>query len=107
MTDKLETIREKCIEANPEIHRVFDNWASTHDRDEEQFTHEERPIRLADVLLAMEGEPYFIGTDGCWQRWDDNLGLISCAMQNSWNLHEDDLTKQSPETVDFLYALLS
>lgn len=57
-----------------------------------------RPIRLADILLAM----------------NTNLKISKVAMEGwleiitgeKWNLRADDLEKQSPETIDFLANLL-
>lgn len=92
--NKLETIREKCVAAN---------------LDEFEFGIP-RPIRLADVLLAIGdiglasmniaapnidyGKASFI-----WEPFSSGKHFI-------WNLREDDLSKQSEETIDFLYELL-
>lgn len=65
-----------------------------------------RPIRLADVLLAIEKNRttdfFFVTTTDflCMQdsKTDEELMV--------WNLREDDLSKQSPETLEFLANLL-
>jgi hypothetical protein len=102
----LDLIRQKCIEANPKIARrkVCDEEVCAIDLN----------IRLADVLLAVQklgSEQLWIGAsirDGyaCWLGVDDNNAIISFAEDKSWNLREDDLTKQSPETLAFLADLL-
>jgi hypothetical protein len=61
-----------------------------------------RHIRLADVLLAMEGTGQKTKTadrlinlhDNCW------------GQDVRWNLRADDIEKQSEETISFLYELL-
>lgn len=62
-----------------------------------------RPIRLADVLLALSqvgavtrGGKYLINivTDG------------NSHIDYRWNLLKDNIADQSPETIDFLYNLL-
>lgn len=76
-----------------------------------------RPIRLADVLLAISHQSYFIGTSiregyGCWyktekdENGDWNSELIGCPEIYSWNLRTDSLTEQSDETLQFLADLL-
>lgn len=85
--NKLEVIRQKCIEANPSIeHRdqPADYYASR------------RPIkiRLADVLLAM------FEVENWRNKWVNKIVA-------RWKLTEDDLTKQEPETITFLYDLLN
>jgi len=49
-----------------------------------------RPIRLADVLLAM----------------DDLMHELCLDVVTKWNLEKDDLTHQSPETINFLHKIL-
>ena len=86
---KLAAIQQKCVEANPEIENK--RWGT------------ERPIRLADVLLAVQkqeygGSPEFRYT--CEK-------LTSGAWHVHWNLRKDDLTEQSEECISFLYDLLT
>jgi hypothetical protein len=55
-----------------------------------------RPIRLADVLLAIEP----IRT---------RRGLLNAAAEGvvkAWDLRKDDLTEQSDETIRFIHGLL-
>jgi hypothetical protein len=102
-TNKLDLIRQRCIEANPGIRQCkkyalgsVEAW--------------DRPIRLADVLLAMpkdaldysmggvEDKQYVFQAD---RNPDDDLRIAY------WNLREDDLSKQSEQTLTFLAELLS
>jgi hypothetical protein len=86
--NKLETIRQKCIEANPDLQYRLEHLIASD-------TFEVGPIRLADVLLAMHSR------DSGWTP-KEVMRLLSL-----WNLREDDLTKQSPETIQFLASLLT
>jgi hypothetical protein len=102
MNDKLQFIREKCIAANPEI-RVDDHCFCGRTFD--------RPIRLADVLLAIGKhlEIAYACDEAGWF-WKDNdegdgdWNLIGSS--GRWNLRADDLEKQREETINFLYKLL-
>lgn len=68
-----------------------------------------RQIRLADVLLAINnrGEQFITclisSTGHFYQR--SALPLVT-ATAETWDLKNDDLTKQSSDTVDFIYSLL-
>lgn len=69
-----------------------------------------RPIRLADVLLAV-GEAarevsYFVDSDGNFHEWFAPKGRLDLRTIAHWNLREDDLSKQSEETIEFLASLL-
>ena len=67
-----------------------------------------RPIRLADVLLAL-WEKRIKPLEG-WLFVDIQGQFISGIDLEEkgifWNLKEDDLSKQSPETIKFLTELL-
>lgn len=92
----IERIREKCVEVNPEK-----DWYPT---EAGRYTSPE-PCRLADVLLAMKvpakDDEDFVSIN--------QFGNFSLTGQHSvlfWNLREDDLTKQSPETLVFIGKVL-
>jgi len=136
MNEKLQFIREKCIAANPEIvelkfgcllnniHRpsypitmflwkVGEQVMTFHPQFDQELVKDMhsleifgRPIRLADVLLAIGCNSYTVPKD----RFRDGNSLYSgdwnANGQIMWNLRADDLEKQSQETVDFLYELL-
>lgn len=73
-----------------------------------------RPIRLADVLLAIHAQTADRKVTGFWTVVGENgefakLMLHEGELENcniAWNLLKDDLRQQSEETVDFLYDLL-
>lgn len=103
MNDKIETIREACIKANADLVEL--NGAEIPSR----------PIRLADVLLAIEEDKQVVISkedDGAYfgkvsngdTRYEHDISIRwSPAF---WNLRADDLTQQSEETINFLYDLL-
>lgn len=123
--DKLKHIREKCIEANPEIkkrryktqelllymfeqleHDIGVSIPSVEDHQKQAKEYAIHPIRLADVLLAIGdildetqtykekmGDYFVVGHD----EKDEQL---------KWNLKDDNLDNQSPETLEFIANLL-
>lgn len=139
--ENLAYVREKCIEANPEIvelkfgceinmygaPRVIvgswaedEEWLTVHKTDggPQRLTKEMlrysshtkivgRPIRLADVLLALHELPRtqnvaintLVGTSM-------NSDFTKFDLAKTWDLRQDDLGKQSEETVAFLRSLL-
>jgi hypothetical protein len=93
--DKLQAIRQKCLEANPHI----------------DYCNKSYP-RLADVLLTLKAKCGDKETWGAihqtakvtcphWQ-W---FMLKMLNSSNGWDLTKD-LDGQSPEVIDFLYDLL-
>jgi len=127
--EKIEAIQAKCIEANPEIVelkfgceviietrgiklicvvwrvvnaldgngvesiKLLHTEQSVIDWDRRAMEIIGRSIRLADVLLATQKEQ---------RLFLDN----SSVYRGYWNLHKDDLTQQSEETIDFIVGLL-
>lgn len=113
MKDLLEKIRAKVIEANPEIESRI-RWTKVDPQfDGTDKGVEERlpaPIRLADVLLAInrsdqrkQGHEWVISTAG--QFCDISRGYRWEAVL--WNVENDDLEKQSEETLEFLAKVLN
>jgi hypothetical protein len=110
---QLADIRAACIKANPSILEL----------EEMSGLRIERPIRLADVLLAIELSVgsnityYSADTRGCIY---GTIELDPVQLNNfpgvdhfikhipgpTWNLRKDDLTEQSDECVAFLAQLL-
>lgn len=90
--EQLDFIRSRCIAANPEI----------EERSRFNRLHEVRvlPIRLADLLLAIDGltAGKVPGNDFAYIRKGN--------VRSKWLLTKDDLTEQSNECVSFLYDLL-
>lgn len=118
MNDKLKLIREKCIAANPEIVETPKSnlvvvallgIIESNIRDTGQAHLAEmklgelleilgRPIRLADVLLAIKTQ---------WEKRDPDAMYHDIIKTVSiWRLSTDDLEKQSEETINFLAELL-
>lgn len=135
-------IREKCIEANPSILDLKFGCVFTYGRkgkkgtfirrntrDMVEFKTEDeghsfcgnddiieiigRPIRLADVLLAiwkknpanrtnvvLESSGQFRVT----HTWGGRRDII--VLGETWNLLEDDIDRQSDDTIEFLHGLL-
>lgn len=93
--ENIEIVRAACVAANPTILKNDCRLC-------EGEYDGERPIRLADVLLAIR----------------DNTGMnrphvhingegLEIGHSRFWNCRKDDLTEQSEETLHFLATLLS
>jgi hypothetical protein len=111
--EQIEVIRQTCINANPQIKKEQEDWQifianldSLPTDIEDAFGAEPllgRPIRLADVLLAIKAVPY--------QKWPGGWAAIPDEelrdlVLNHWNLPADDLIQQSDGTIEFIYQLL-
>lgn len=95
----IEVVRKACVAANPEI-------VESHQGEEDGeivWIEIFRPIRLADVLLAM-GRKWRINGSGYF---DDGTGKVLGTPDPYWNLCANDLTQQSDETLKFLADLLT
>lgn len=138
--ENIEKIRAACIAANPEIaerekrshlkgvldairvtsqpiyghtdpNSVEDCWLEIFENEELLFG---RPIRLADVLLAIEANwkvagEYAIDCDGSFMQHFDAKGFTEehwRCRKESWGLRADDLTQQSDETLAFITSLV-
>ena len=107
---KIEKIREKYIEANPEIEKEkeIDNVNINNPEGDpmEDFSayKYDRPIRLADVLLAISVKDpkihYGITDDGQF------INIFDDSSFPWWDLKNDNLESQSKETIDFIHELL-
>lgn len=99
--EHITAIRTKCIEANSEIElREPRGFMGDPDR---------HAIRLADVLLAIEGSSLYVADGGEFFTFDDFDGpdmhlVLSTGV--TWNLRHDDLAEQTPETLAFIHNLL-
>src|SRR5688500_10234720 len=101
---KVDAIRSRCIEANPEIRNTDECFV--HDRTlqggleaGDSCLCKFRPIRLADVVQAHRGR--YSPTTAY------TFSLKVAELVNYWDCKQDDLTKQSPETISFLADLLT
>lgn len=136
--DKLQTIREACIKANPEIGRgcsVCHGEGYTSQYHSYPCTkckgtgkEESRPIRLSDILLAIENREK-CHCNGDWQNKFNVVHRGDCKFDTGgikvylhysfseiviqwgrteirWNLRNDDLSQQSSECIEFLHELL-
>lgn len=111
--EQLGFIRAKCVEANPKGEWLLPIGA-IHEHG--GVVAEERPIRLADVLLAMQAKAQSMGrvdSDAFPIGIDFNGHVLNCdedcnnvrPMRAKWDLRKD-LHGQSPECIAFFTALL-
>ena len=108
----IELIRSKCIESSPAIANEQIMYRIKRVDTESFSSWEERPIRLADVLLAIDnnstfpdGFPqYAVATDGFIGKLVDMKSLPPKGAW--WKLKKDDLTEQSDECLEFLTSLI-
>lgn len=142
MANNLKKIRESCIEANPGIMELkfgcqilfedkiytiaressrgtFQAWYNDYTYAEFKISVEDskqilgRPIRLADVLLALEDNvkestTFFAAFYNkkfllCFRLFMPNPDLVH---ETEWNLKDDNLEHQSEETINFIASLL-
>lgn len=102
MTDaeKIEAIRAKCVEAGvPDPYRVgqiTDGFCTAKIW---------RPIRLADVLLALQSK---FDENEYIRKFRPFLGPIDDErfVDRLWNLRRDSLDDQSTKCLSFLHSLL-
>lgn len=115
MEQKLQTIREKCIAANPEIRTRRPEIAVNPQRDVTVTTTtiSEPKIGLCDVLYALD---YWACHDEFGNEIQDTTELTDYLhdlvreethIMITWKKLKDSLTDQSPETIDFIHSLLT
>jgi hypothetical protein len=97
--EQIDLIRAACIEANPSdtTLREQNSWQGLQIK-----RSHGRPIRLADVLLAMDR---YARTEVCVGK-DGSFCVGDGPKMAWWKLRKDDLTEQSDECVAFLAQLL-
>lgn len=99
-SDKLAAIQEACVAVNREL--VPDCKAVAGELS--------RPIGLVDLMLAIRNKfgygQYAIDETGCFWKLDSGEAYIPTVNRVEWELFQDDLAAQSPETLTFLYDLL-
>lgn len=116
MKTPLQTVREKVIEAVPDlVNKYADSlWVSVRNgagkdaySEVEDYINENPeivPIHLADVLRAtivMKSEKRGTG------KYTPSYLTILPELITSWNLTKDDLSLQSEQTINFLAELLT
>jgi len=112
MRVKLQFIKEKCIEANPDI--VDSIKITTNGKTKKvksQQTGTSKKLGLADVLMAIEKDSIEVGISlTCYEK--EYLLSIQEFKKGKfgnptyWNLKET-LDNQSKETIDFVYNILN
>lgn len=93
-TDQIAAIRAACIEAHGEAKRAW------------KIGQLGEPIRLADVLLAIESVAD-VQSEGTF---DDACGVLLPGFAKGggkWNLRADDLEQQSRETLACVAGVLT
>ena len=112
----LKAIKEACWASNPESYGCIKSLYSCGTipcTNQEHF----RPLRLADVLYTLRkatGESYAVeGTLGAILEWGNNANNEWAYYEPAgmdrpcWNLLNDNLDNQSPETIAFIASLLT
>lgn len=89
---KYEAVREEIVEACPEL---------------EDGGYVERTARLSHVLRAIKagGEPS-VEFPSLTMTLNGRFKNTTCHLLDRWDLTKDDLSLQSPETIDFLFNIL-
>ena len=94
MEDKIEDIRQACIDAHDVDGNPREGGKSP--RRVYELCMENDDIRLADVLLTQNKKlPFHNGYMG---------KIVDTVVR--WNLKDNNLEKQSPETLDFIHKLI-
>ena len=141
MQEKINTIREACIKANPSIMdlvfgcevlykktNIIKTCVGRFEADTLTLDFRNgmpqilmmdgymnpdlteilgRPIRLADVLLAISKTLKFASSEGCKiQLGVATLHFIDKTNLVKWDFKNDSLIEQPEETIDFIYNLL-
>lgn len=101
--EQIALVRQKCIEANSDfLVGPCLGCARKGKAHLLALRPDQRPIRLADVLLALDGlrknEPY--------SKTQRNFEAVTLGYTKGWNLRKDDLIEQSDETIEFIATLL-
>lgn len=103
--EQLDAIRTACIKANPEIVEQKEIHVSPLTGKHMKY---DRPVRLADVLLAIDRTRCQIRA---LIQSPDTLTIEKVGYGRSiifdWNLRQDDLNEQSDECIAFLANLLN
>ena len=90
----------------PSYERGYTTADSTDSRHRDvQFEIIGRPIRLADVLLVLDNKL----PSGSWITACGHLCFHESDIDDElfvWNLHKDNLTEQSEETITFIHQLI-
>lgn len=102
---RLEAVRQKCVEANPDINLVYLG------EEKGKPLYAGRSPTLADVLLAVAHKDHdlFVNEQGgmCGDSMRaEGWTQIMDRDDAHWNLRQDSLDQQSEPTITFLHQLL-
>jgi hypothetical protein len=105
-----EIVREACASVQPDI-LVNEHAQLIKFEGKVEYFKQYRPIRLADVLLAIRALEKIYATDdnGDFLRLDIAGRVVSYPAPANWNLRHDSLEwhrDNQPETVEWLAKLL-
>src|SRR5438477_550719 len=111
----LAAICQKCVEANSDLVREHERII----KKERRHVKMTRPIRLADVIIAVDRFGKFnhpkrvsLQEGQVTKEWKDFAGkaldnvITILTLITSWNKWRDSIDDQSLETIAFLYRLL-
>lgn len=104
---QLKEIMAECIRVNPSIVVNAHAQLIKFDRTVEYF-EEKRPIRLADILKTMQNKttsPIGVDINGYFMDCDNDMRRF-WSRDESWNLAEDDVREQTPETIAFIHSAI-
>lgn len=106
MKTSLDIIRAACIKANPEKEHCF--FCKKRGYAVDCPSPDPLTLRLADVLLAMQGKENIIGIsyNGDFLDCSPKMDNLWKKVGFPWNLRFDDLTLQTQETQDFIAGIL-
>jgi hypothetical protein len=100
MTSKLQYIKDKCVEANPNLSIKHGKMF----RDGKMWSSE-TPIRLADVLVAIhkQARDYYKNIPAEAQYYYEMKGR---RLLFDWDTLDNNLENQSEECIDFIANVL-
>ena len=136
MNEKIETIRQTCIKANPEIvelkfgceaivmfgaepyrlkliyQKPIGTWVTlqSHTEDPRTYFHRIWTLKKTEVVnekTTIVGRTIRLADVVLAQKEINNDPIPLAQIIAYWNLRTDDLTQQSSECIDFLYDLLN
>lgn len=113
--EKLAKVREFIFKACPElrVHKCFEcdsvlgPTVPCHECGSEQSYTDESEIRIAEVLRSLQRQPQLVVMDRWGQLEYFRMGALEeKAITAQWELADDSLDHQSPETISFLFSLI-
>lgn len=98
---KYEAVRAKIKKTCPDAVEVVE-W-----KGDEPYIVKDSPLRLSHVLRAIKagGEPS-VEFPSLTMTLKGRFKNTTCHLLDRWDLTKDDLSLQSPDTIDFLFNIL-